>query len=104
MVSLKFGNLLTPVATTVATIKNQKVMNKQTRTKLEKYYDQLNEIVAAIREIGESEQEKYDNAPENLQDSNRVMAWAECADSIELVCDELDSTVEQLMDEVLSVY
>lgn len=79
-------------------------MNKQTRNQLEKYYDQLNEIVAAIREIGESEQEKYDNAPENLQDSDRVMAWCECAESIESVCDNFDYNIEQLMDEIISVY
>lgn len=79
-------------------------MNKQTRAQLEGYYDQLNDIVSAIREIGESEQEKYDNAPENLNNSDRVVAWMECADTIESICDDLDSAIEQLMDDVLSVF
>ncbi len=88
----------------MASLKPISVMNKQTRAQLEGYYDQLNDIVTAIREIGESEQEKYDNAPENLQNSDRVLAWAECADSIDMVCDELESAIEQIMDDLISVY
>lgn len=79
-------------------------MNKQTRARLANYYDQLNEIVSAIREIGESEQEKYDNAPGNLINSYHVVAWMECADTIESICDDLDSAIEQIKDDILSVY
>lgn len=79
-------------------------MNKQTRSQLESIYDQIMEQIAALRAIGEAEQEKYDNSPENLQDSDRVLAYAECADAIESVCDDLESAAEQIQDDVLACY
>lgn len=79
-------------------------MNKQTRAQLEAYHDQLVEIIDAIRTIGEEEQEKYDNAPENLQLSDRISAFTECADAIEDICVDLESATDALMDDVLSVY
>lgn len=79
-------------------------MNKKSRAQLEAYHDQLSEIVDAIRAIGEEEQGKFDNAPENLQDSDRVQMWQECAEAIESVCDDLENAIDSLMDDVLSVY
>lgn len=79
-------------------------MNKLTRITLTQYRDQLIDIIDAIRQIGEQEQEKYDNAPENLQDSERVQAWQECASEIEQVCDDLENATDALMDNVLCVY
>lgn len=79
-------------------------MNKQTRAQLEEYYDQLNNIVAAIRKIGESEQEKFDNAPENLQESERVQAWADCAYFIDSICNNLECHIERIMNEIVSEY
>lgn len=79
-------------------------MNKKNRAQLEQYHDQLVDIISAIRQIGEEEQEKYDNAPDNLQDSERVQMWQECADAIESVCDDLENATDALMDDVISVY
>lgn len=79
-------------------------MNKLTRITLTQYREQLIDIIDAIRQIGEQEQEKYDNAPENLQDSERVQAWQECASEIEQVCDDLENASDALMDNVLCVY
>lgn len=79
-------------------------MNKKTRAQLEQYHDQLVDIISAIRQIGEDEQEKYDNAPENLQNSERVQLWQECADAITSVSDDLENAADALMDDVISVY
>ena len=79
-------------------------MNKETRAQLEQYHNQIVDIISAIRQIGEDEQEKYDNAPENLQYSERVQMWQECADAISSVCDDLENATDSLMDDVISVY
>lgn len=85
-------------------IKTITAMNKLTRIALTQFHEQLVDIVSAMRLIGEQEQEKYDNAPENLQDSERVQAWQDCASEIEQVCDDLESAADALMDNVLCVY
>lgn len=62
-------------------------MNKEQREQLQKAID-------IISEIAEQEQEKYDNAPENLQDTERVEKFQEDADSLEEIRQELESILE----------
>jgi len=62
-------------------------MNKQDREKLQDLIDELSYIQ-------EAEQEKYDNAPENLQDTERIEKFQENADQIQEAIDALESVLE----------
>ena len=62
-------------------------MNKQDRAKLQKLVDEL-------YILQEAEQEKYDNAPEGLQDTERVEKFQENVDSIQEAIDTLEYLLE----------
>jgi len=62
-------------------------MNNKQREKIRKIIEQL-------EKIQEEEQEKYDNAPEGLQDTDRVYLFQENADSLQEVIDILTDVVE----------
>jgi len=62
-------------------------MNKQDRKELQTIVDKL-------YCMQECEQEKYDNAPEGLQDTERVEKFQENADSIQEAIDTLEYLVE----------
>lgn len=79
-------------------------MNKETRQRLEELHCRLMEVSYELNEIAEAEQEKFDNAPENLQESERVQMWQECAEAITSICDDIDSAADELQDDVISVY
>jgi len=53
----------------------------------------LQEAIDIVSEMAEEEQEKYDNAPENLQDTERVERFQEDADKL--------TEAHELLDEVL---
>lgn len=76
-------------------------MNKQQRTKLEEIKDQLEDMILNIRKEAESEQTKFDNCPEGLENSERFQAIEEIASDL----DDIVSTLEQAssdLDNVLS--
>lgn len=79
-------------------------MNKQTRKELESYRDRLDILVDLMRSLADHEREKFDNAPVNLQDSERVQAYFDCADAIDSVCDVIEDALDELDSEVLNVY
>ena len=62
-------------------------MNKQDREKLQDLIDELSYLQ-------EAEQEKYDNMPENLQESERADKFQEDADQIQEAIDTLQSVLE----------
>lgn len=77
-------------------------MNKKQRSRLETIKDKLDELAAEVREIGEEEQEKYNNAPENLQNSEKYQAiegsastLSDAADEIEQASSSIDDTLSQ---------
>jgi len=55
---------------------------------------QLNDLINQLSEMQECEQGKYDNAPENLQESERVEKFQENADTIQEAIDTLESILE----------
>lgn len=63
-------------------------MNKQDREKLQ-------ELTESLAYIQESEQEKYDNAPEGLQDCENVSKFQENADSIQEAIDILQGVLDE---------
>ena len=42
----------------------------------------LQEALDILTEVQEQEQEKYDNAPESLQDTDKVLQYTENADNL----------------------
>jgi len=62
-------------------------MNKKQRQKLEKIKEQLQEVQI-------EEQEKFDNAPENLMESEMYEKIQENADTLEEIIDNLEELLE----------
>lgn len=61
-------------------------MNKPTRKRLQKMIDSLETLKAELEEIGENEQERLDNIPENLQGSERY-------EKAETICGYLEDAI-----------
>ena len=62
-------------------------MNKEQREKLQEAVD----ILTALQE---QEQEKYDNAPEGLQDTDQTQKFGENADTLQEAIDTLSNLEE----------
>lgn len=80
-------------------------MNNKTRKQLtkiaEKIYDLANEIEhlrEELAQIQEDEQEKYDNMPEQLQESENGCRMYECIEELEDLDTRLDSSISDLYD------
>ena len=80
-------------------------MNNKTRKELNKIADKYTAIATIIEDlkteleyIQEEEQEKYDNLPEQLQDTERGNALYESVESIEELVNRLDDLATELYD------
>ena len=80
-------------------------MNAKTRRALTKYAEQitdltsqLEQILADLTEIQDEEQEKYDNLPEQLQDTENGCRMQEGIESLEDIVNRLDYQVAELYD------
>lgn len=80
-------------------------MNAKTRRALTKYAEQitdltsqLEQILADLTEIQDEEQEKYDNLPEQLQDTENGCRMYEGIESLEDIVNRLDYQVAELYD------
>ncbi len=69
-------------------------MNKQDRKELEKALDLLSSASEIITMIKEQEEEKYDNLPEGIQDSERGEKFVENIDNLDYAISDLESVVE----------
>lgn len=58
-------------------------MNKWLRNDLMKISDQVEELSSDIERIRDGEEEKLDNIPESLQDSNKAEAFQEVIDFLD---------------------
>lgn len=75
-------------------------MNKEQRKQLQKYVDDLNDIASSVREMADEEQEKADNMPENLQESERHEAYENAVYLLNDLADNIEnatSDVEELL-------
>lgn len=70
-------------------------MNKQQRKKLSDMLDEIAGYVSTLEEMAEEEQEKYDNMPEGLQDSERGQAIQEAADNLQQAADDLQNWIDE---------
>lgn len=80
-------------------------MNNKTRKELRKISDKCTAIATMIEDlkteleyIQEEEQEKYENLPEQLQDTERGNALYESAESIGELVDRIDELATELYD------
>lgn len=71
-------------------------MNKEQRARLAEILDQLNGALCEIENIKDEEESKYDNLPENFQDSER-------GEAIQDGIDALDDTLSYLSDAIDSL-
>lgn len=62
-------------------------MNKNQR-------EELYNAISIVRVIAEAEQEKYDNAPENLQETERVEQYQKNADTLTEAAELLEEVSE----------
>ena len=71
-------------------------MNAKQRKTLQGYVESLDEIKCAIDEKAEEEQDKYDNMPEGLQESERGEAMQEAIDNLESASSSLEEAIDYL--------
>lgn len=71
-------------------------MNKQDRKTLSETLEAITANVAMIREMADSEQEKFDDMPEGLQQGERGEALEQAADALAQGADEMESATEEL--------
>lgn len=69
-------------------------MNKQNRKQLQKAIDLLNSANEIITSIKEKEEEKFENLPEGIQDSERGERFQESIDNLDNAISDLWSVVE----------
>lgn len=73
-------------------------MNAKDRKKVGEWIDTLIDMKSEIEEMQEAEQEKYDNMPEGLQDSERGEALEEAANQLEYAVDNINDAIENLQE------
>ena len=73
-------------------------MNKAMRKELEAIYAKLESIQTALEEFGFEEQEKFDNAPESLQETDRVLAFEAAADNLSSAADFISDAMEAIVE------
>ena len=75
-------------------------MNNVRRKKINKLYEQLEEIKAALEELQEEEQEALDNIPESLWETDRYTAIEEANENLEGAVNAFEELLEYLEEAV----
>ena len=73
-------------------------MNKQNRKVIEGYIDSLEEIKQNVEDMLYEEQEKIDNMPEGLQESERGYAIQFAIENLESASDSIGDAIDYLND------
>ena len=71
-------------------------MNKVQRNQIEKWIDSITEIKEGVESMIEEENEKYENMPENLQDSERGEKMHEGSENLEAAASSLEEAIDSL--------
>lgn len=71
-------------------------MNKKDRKQIGEWIDQLEEIKSGIEVMQENEQEKIDNMPEGIQDSERGERMHNAIDYLEDAASAIDEVTDNL--------
>ena len=71
-------------------------MNAQGRKEIAKYIASLNEIKDKLESMMDDEQDKFDNMPEGLQESERGEAMQEAISCLEEAASGIDDVIDRL--------
>lgn len=71
-------------------------MNAEQRKELEQVIAWLTNAGAAVAVISDDEQEKFDNLPEGLQDSEQGQAIEQTANQLDNIHSEINSLIERI--------
>jgi len=77
-------------------------MNRYDKKELDNIYNELAEIVNRIDELRDSEGEKFDNLPENLQVSQMGEKLQENTDALCTISDNLSDIMEEITELITS--
>lgn len=69
-------------------------MNKQNRKDLQEALDLISKAAEIISAVKEEEEEKYDNLPEGIQDSEKGERFQENIDNLDYAISDIESAVE----------
>lgn len=73
-------------------------MNKLGRKQIEAIISKLEDLRDEIETLKDEEQEKYDNLPESLQDSERGETFTDNVDNMETAYDDIDDAISNLQE------
>lgn len=71
-------------------------MNKNQRKTIDGWKESIKKIKSGIEEMQEEENDKYENLPEGIQDSDRGTAMYEGIESLEEAANSLDEAIDYL--------
>ena len=71
-------------------------MNKATRAAIEKIVNALETLGDEVESLRDDEQEKFDNAPEGLESSERYAAIEAAANNLDTAHDNITEAIEAL--------
>ena len=71
-------------------------MNAKVRKEIAKHIASLNDIKDKLESIRDDEEEKYDNMPEGLQDSERADEMLEAIENLDSAVCSIEEAVEYL--------
>ena len=75
-------------------------MNKMNRKQLSDLISRIETIHEALAEIKDGEEEKFDNMPENLQDSEKGETLSEIIDFLDSASESLNESVESIQNAI----
>lgn len=73
-------------------------MNAKDRKKVGEWIENLSKVKSEIEDMQQDQQDKYDNMPEGLQDSEKGEALEEAANTLEEVSESVGSAIESLQE------
>lgn len=86
-------------------------MDKKTKKKLSKYaaelsamIERINAIESDVEEMADDERNKYDDAPENLQFSEKYSEIEQIADDLESIIDEPFANATNALEEIIDTF
>lgn len=71
-------------------------MNKTQRNQIEKWIESINEIKEGVESMQEEEEEKFDNMPESLQESERGEQMQNGIENLEAAALSLEEAIDSL--------
>lgn len=71
-------------------------MNKARRKRIEDVVSRLMDLQSEIEELRDTEREIVDNAPDNLQGSERYEIAEAAADNLDSACDSVNELIDYL--------